>query len=187
MSDSTPTQCLLFSGLGKRPVTAFFDQTEGTSDGGAILLEASNRRFGNGFIEGLTACFEDRRQAGKVEHTIDELLKQRIYGLACGYEDANDAARLSKDPLHKLLLGRDPSTGLDLASQSTLSRFENAAGPRALYRMGMHLAEAVMARHGKRLGGHAKLVTLDLDPTDTDTFGGQSTAIAETWKIASRN
>jgi hypothetical protein len=136
----------LFSALGNRPVTALFDQTQGTSDGGAILLEASNRRYGNGFIEGLTACFHDRRQAGKVEHTMGEILKQRIYGLACGYEDANDAARLSKDPIHKMLLGRDPVKGLDLASQSTLSRFENAAGPRTLYRMGMSLAEAVMAR-----------------------------------------
>src|ERR1019366_6716706 len=71
------------------------------------------------------------------------------------------------------LLDRDPVTGLDLASQSTLSRFENAAGLRALYRMGMNLAEAVMERHKKRLGGHARLVTIDLDPTDTDTFGAQ--------------
>jgi len=180
LSDSTPTQCLLFSDLAKRPVTAFFDQTQGTSDGGAILLEASNRRFGNGFIEGLTACFEDRRQASKVEHTMGELLKQRIYGLACGYEDANDAARLSKDPIHKLLLGRDPAAGLDLASQSTLSRFENAAGPHALYRMGMNLAEAVIARHGKRLGSHARRVTIDLDPTDTDTFGAQQLSFFNT-------
>ena len=161
-------------------MTALFDQTQGTSDGGAILLEASNRRYGNGFIEGLTACFHDRRQAGKVEHTMGEILKQRIYGLACGYEDANDAARLSKDPIYKMLLGRDPVKGLDLASQSTLSRFENAAGPRTLYRMGMSLAEAVMARHEKRLGGHARLVTIDLDPTDTDTFGGQQLSFFNT-------
>ena len=180
MSDSTPTQCLLFGNLAKRPVTAFFDQTQGTSDGGAILLEASNRRFGSGFIEGLTACLLDRRQAGKVEHTMGEILKQRIYGLACGYEDANDAARLSKDPIHKMLLGRDPAMGLDLASQSTLSRFENAAGPLGLYRMGMNLAEAVMTRHEKRLGGQARRVTIDLDPTDTDTFGAQQLSFFNT-------
>ena len=161
MCNSTPTQCLLFGALAKRQVTALFDQTQGSSDGGAILLDASNRRYGDGLIEGLTGCFQDRRQAGKVEHTIDEILKQRIYGLACGYEDANDAARLSKDPIHKMLLDRDPVTGLDLASQSTLSRFENAAGPHALYRMGMSLAEAVIARHKRRLGGRARLVTTD--------------------------
>jgi len=115
-----------------------------------------------------------------VEHTLREILKQRIYGLACGYEDANDAARLRKDPIHKMLLGRDPVKGLDLASQSTLSRFENAAGPRTLYRMGMSLAEAVMPRHEKRLGGHARLVTIDLAPTDTDTFGGQQLSFFNT-------
>ena len=180
MCHSTPTQCLLFGDLAKRPVTAVFDQTQGSSDGGAILLEASDRRYGNGLIEGLTACFQDRRQAGKVEHTIDAILKQRVYGLACGYEDANDAARLSKDPIHKMLLDRDPVTGLDLASQSTLSRFENAAGPRTLYRMGMSLAEAVMERHKRRLGGHARLVTIDLDPTDTDTFGAQQLSFFNT-------
>lgn len=170
----------MFGDLAKRPVTAVFDQTQGPSDGGAILLEASNRRYGDGLIEGLTGCCQDRRQAGKVEHTMDEILKQRIYGLACGYEDANDAARLSKDPIHKMLLDRDPVTGLDLASQSTLSRFENAVGPRTLYRMGMGLAEAVMERHKKRLGGHARLVTIDLDPTDTDTFGAQQLSFFNT-------
>jgi hypothetical protein len=106
---------LLFGDLAKRPVTAVFDQTQGSSDGGAILLAAANRRYGNGLIEAMAECFLDRRQAGKVEHSIEEILKQRIYGVACGYEDANDAARLSKDPIHKMLLDRDPITGLDLA------------------------------------------------------------------------
>jgi hypothetical protein len=96
-------------------------------------------------IEGLIECFHDNRQPGKVEHTLDEMLKQRIYGLTCGYEDANDAARLSKEPIQKMLLDCDPVTGLDFASQSTLSRFENAADPRTVYRIGMSLAEAVPA------------------------------------------
>ena len=173
MSYSTSTQCLLFSGLEKRPVTLLFDQARGSSDAGAVLLAAANRHYGDGLLEGLAASFLDRRQPGKVEHSIEELLKQRVYGLACGYMDANDAARLKKDPIHKMLLQRDPVTGADLASQSTLSRFENAAGPGTLYQMGLTLAEAVIGRHGKRLGGQARLVTIDLDPTNTDTYGGQ--------------
>jgi len=180
LCNSTPTECLLFGDLAKRPVTAVFDQTQGSSDGGAILLAAANRRYGNGLIEAMAECFLDRRQAGKVEHSIEEILKQRIYGVACGYEDANDAARLSKDPIHKMLLDRDPITGLDLASQSTLSRFENAADPRTLYNMGMSLAETVMERHKMRLGGRARLVTIDLDPTDTDTFGAQQLSFFNT-------
>ncbi len=65
MSDSAPPPRLLFGKLAKRPVTALFDRTQGSGDGGAILLEASSRRFGNGFIEGLTSCFHGRRQANK--------------------------------------------------------------------------------------------------------------------------
>jgi len=169
--DSTATPCLLFTDLQKKPVVLAFDQRQGSSDGGAVLLQAANQRYG--LIESMAACLPDRRQAGKVEHRLVELLRQRIHGLACGYPDANDAARLEADPIHKLLVGRDPLSGRDLASQPTLSRFENAASPQALYRMGMELASRVIERHGKRLGGHARRVTIDLDPTDDATHGAQ--------------
>ena len=66
-----------------------------------------------------------------MDDSLNELLAQRVFSIACGYADANDSARLAADPVHKMLLGRDPVTGLDLASQPTLSRFENAAGARA--------------------------------------------------------
>jgi hypothetical protein len=150
-----------------------FDQTHGSSDGGAVFLAAANRRYGDGLIEAMTRSLDDRRQAAKVDHTVVELMRQRIYGLGCGYPDANDAARMGGDPVHKLLAGRDPNQGRDLASQPTLSRFENAVGPRELYQMGMTLAEHAIARHGQRLGGRARLVTIDLDPTDAATYGGQ--------------
>jgi len=136
-----------------------------------VLLAAANRRYE--LIESMADCLRDRRQAGKVEHSLVELLRQRIHGLACGYPDANDAARLEADPIHKLLVGHDPLSGRDLASQPTLSRFENAADPQALYRMGMELARRVIERHGKRLGGHARRITIDLDPTDDATHGAQ--------------
>jgi hypothetical protein len=79
----------------------------------------------------LAACLPDRREPDKVRHAVRDPLRQRIFGLACGYEDSNDAARLANDPLHKLAVGRDPVTGDALASQPTLSRFENAVTPRA--------------------------------------------------------
>jgi len=161
----------LFSDLWKRPVVLSFDQRQGSSDGGAVLLQAANRRYG--LIESMADCLRDQRQSGKVEHCLVELMRQRIHGLACGYPDTNDAARLASDPMHKMLVGRDPVAGRDLASQPTLSRFENAAGPQALYRMGMELARCVIERHGKRLGGHARRVTIDLDPTDDATHGAQ--------------
>jgi hypothetical protein len=133
MSDDSTTECLLFPGMFRKPIVAQFDQREGSSDGGALLLKAADRRYG--LLEGLSACLWDQRQAGKVDHSLRELLAQRIFSMACGYPDANDSARLAGDPIHKLLLDRDPVEGRDLASQPTLSRFENGVGVKELYRM----------------------------------------------------
>ena len=171
VSEHTTTQCLLFPGIFKRPVLAKFDQPQGSSDGGAVLLKAADR--GLGLTAALAACLRDDRQEGKVRHESDELLTQRIMAIACGYEDANDAARLASDPMHKLLAGRDPVEGEDLASQPTLSRFENSVGRKELFRMGEALAETVIERHRKRLHGRARLITIDMDPTDDPTHGAQ--------------
>jgi len=167
----TPEPTLLFPDLLTKPIVVTWDQRQGSSDGGAILLRAADRRLR--VIEHLAACLQDPRQSGKVEHTLADLLAQRLYGIACGYADANDAARLTHDPIHKLLLGRDPLDGAALASQPTLCRFENAATARQLYRMGEVLADTVIARHRRRLHGRAKRVTIDLDPTDDPTHGAQ--------------
>jgi hypothetical protein len=155
----------------ERPVVVQFDQPQISSDGGAILLKAADRRLG--LTEALAACVQDERQAGKVNHEVDELLMQRVMAIACGYEDANDAARLASDPVHKLLVGRDPVKGEDLASQPTLSRFENSVGRKELFCMGEVLADSVIERHRKRLHGEAGVITIDLDPTDDPTHGAQ--------------
>src|SRR5439155_17945463 len=106
------------------------------------------------------------RDAAKVRHGLDELFGQRVYGLACGYEDANDAARLADDPIHKLLLGRDPIAGEALASQPTLSRFENSVTRSELLRMSGALFETVLRRQVQRLRGKVRTITVDLDVTD---------------------
>ncbi len=169
--DDTTTECLLFPDIFSKPVVGQFDQRQGSSDGGAILLKAADRRLG--LTEALAACLVDLRQPGKVEHEVEELLAQRVYGLACGYADANDASRLAADPVHKLLVGRDPVEGADLASQPTLSRFENAPDRKQLYRLAEALADRVVERHRRRLHGRARCITLDLDPTDDPTHGAQ--------------
>ena len=171
MSKDTTTECLLFPEIFSKPSVLQFDQRQGSSHGGAILLKAAERRYG--LIGGLAGCLEDKRQAGKIDHSLRELLAQRVFSIACGYPDANDSARLGADPIHKMLLDRDPVTGLDLASQPTLSRFENSVGPRQLYRMGETLAASVIERHAQRLHHRARLVTIDLDPTDDPTHGAQ--------------
>ena len=171
MTEHTTTECLLFPDIFDRPVVAKFDEQQGSSDGGAVLLKAADRRLG--LTEGLAACLKDERQPGKVRHELQELLTQRIMAIACGYEDANDAARLASDPIHKLMVGRDPVKGEDLASQPTLSRFENTPDRKELFGMAEALADRVIERHRKRLHGRARRITIDLDPTDDPTHGQQ--------------
>ena len=171
MSEHTTTDCLLFPDIFDRPVVAKFDQWQGSSDGGAILLQAAERRLG--LTSALAGCLRDARQAGKVQHELRELITQRVMAIALGYEDANDAARLACDPIHKLLVGRDPVDGEDLASQPTLSRFENAPNRKELLRMTEALAGRVIERHRKRLHGRARRITIDLDPTEDPTHGAQ--------------
>jgi hypothetical protein len=171
MSEDSTTECLLFPGIFRKPIVAQFDQREGSSDGGALLLKAADRRYD--LVAGLASCLRDERQAGKVDHSLRELVGQRVFSMACGYPDANDSARLSEDPIHKLLLDRDPIEGRDLASQPTLSRFENGVGVKELYRAGEFLAESVIRRHAKRLRHRTNRVTIDLDPTDDPTHGAQ--------------
>ncbi len=141
MADSS-TQGVLFAEPFDLPLVARFDRPHASSDGGAILLKAADRRLG--LMGALSNCLRDTRDPAKVRHGLDELLGQRVYGLACGYEDANDAARLADDPIHKLLLGRDAINGEALASQPTLSRFENGVTRGELLRMSEALFETVL-------------------------------------------
>ncbi len=122
MIDDSTRQSVLFSDLCGRPVVAQFDQEHASSDGGAILLQACDRRLG--LTEALIGAIDDQRQSGKIRHAIGDLVRQRLYAIGCGYPDANDASRLGSDPISKLLCDRDPVKGAELASQPTLSRFE---------------------------------------------------------------
>lgn len=173
MRDSITTPCLLFPDLFDRPLTATFDVPNASSDGGALLLKAADRRLG--LLSRLAGALVDDRQSGKVRHGLRDLLGQRVYGLALGYDDANDAARLAGDPMHKLLLGRDPVHGAALASQPTLSRFENDVTRGELLAMSEALFETVLERHRRRRR-KVRRITIDLDVTDDPTHGAQQMA-----------
>ncbi len=161
-----------FHGEGfAKAVVARFDTPHASSDGGAILLKGIDTQLG--LTKRLAACLDDPRQPWKVRHQSLELLRQRVFGIACGYADCNDAARLANDAIHKLLVERDPIAGPALASQPTLSRFENAVGARELIAMGHLLADTVIEQHRRRLKGRAARITIDLDPTDDPTHGQQ--------------
>lgn len=165
-------QTVLFPDLFAKPLVAAFDTPHLSSDGGAVLLKAVDERLG--LTARLAGCLREWRQAGKIEHDLPTLIRQRCYGLACGYPDGNDAARLKDDPIHKLLVGRDPLSGPALASQPTLSRFENAISRTDLVRLATTLADLVIAHHQARLGADkVRRITLDLDPTEDPTHGQQ--------------
>src|SRR6202050_2486322 len=106
MSEDSTTQCLLFPGIFRKPIVAQFDQREGSSDGGALLLKAADRHYD--LVSGLSSCLRDDRQAGKVDHSLRELVGQRVFSIACGYPDANDSARLFGEPIYQLLLDCEP-------------------------------------------------------------------------------
>ena len=96
------------------------------SDGGAILIAEADRKLG--LTSKLAACLRDDREPTKIQHAVAEMIAQRVYQIACGYEDCNDADDLRHDPVLKTAVGRLPKSAPDLASQPTLSR-EDASRP----------------------------------------------------------
>ncbi len=105
MSNHITKQSVLFRGLSKKSVVACFDQEQASSDGGAVLLKACDERLG--LSTAIAKCLRDDRQQAKVAHSYQEIFQQRVFGIACGYADGNDAARIADDPVFKLLAGRD--------------------------------------------------------------------------------
>src|SRR3989475_986530 len=176
---SMATACIAHSALRvhgiSRPIIARFDQPQASSDGGAVLLKAVDDRLG--LTWQLASAIRDRRQAGKVAHPLRDLLRQRVFALACGYADCNDAARLVDDPIHKLLLDRDPLEGAALGSQPTLSRFENAVGRADLYRLGTAPADAVPTSPREPLGTGEPLITIGPGSTPGPTHRQQEFAL----------
>lgn len=130
-TECTPTQ-LEFHALGKREVISRFDGGTITSDAGGLLLRETEKR--TGIIAGFAKCFEDLRDPDLIEHTVTELVGQRIYGLALGYEDLNDHDELRHDPLFAVLVGKEDAEGKErvrgrdkgkaTAGKSTLNRLE---------------------------------------------------------------
>ncbi|MCS6290219.1 MAG: transposase [Nitrospira sp.] len=94
---------LIFALHPQMKTVARFDQAQASTDGGVVLLKALDEHLQ--LTDRLAACLPDRRDPDKVRHAVRDLLRQRVFGLACGYEDGSDAVRLADDPLHKLADG----------------------------------------------------------------------------------
>ena len=117
----------------------------------------------------LVGAMSDRRHQSYIDHTYTDLIRQRVFQIACGYEDANDSDDLRSDPGLKIACERLPLTGDDLASQPTMSRLENSVTRSDLYRMGKALLETFIESYDKP----PKKLILDIDDTDDPTHGSQ--------------
>ncbi len=159
---------LAFPALGPVPLEVDFLGGRLTSDGGLAWLAETDGALN--LTARLAAVIPDwRRRRG--QHDLATLVAQRVYQIACGYEDQDDADHLRTDPLLKHVCGRLPQSGRDLASQPTFSRLENAVDARTCYRLACVLGD-IYLRERERDGVPTHLV-LDLDGTDDPTHGDQ--------------
>ena len=166
MKDCTK-QLLLFKGLSKKKIEADFNGGEVSSDAGLLFLREVEDRIG--LIRKMTYSLRDRRHPGYVKHELLELFKQRVFQIACGYEDGNDSNELRSDPIMKIACERLPDEDPPLASQPTISRFENSLSRTDLYR----IAEALVDVFIESYSEPPEAILLDIDDTDDLTHGHQ--------------
>jgi hypothetical protein len=150
------------------PVDARFDLGQLTSDGGLLWLQEADAALGLCAL--LTAEIPEWRRL-HVHHSLETLVRQRVFQIACGYEDQDDADTLRTDPLLKLVCGRLPTDDPDLASQPTLSRLENHIDRRTCYRLALALVRLYLQERARP--GVPTHILLDLDGTDDPTHGDQ--------------
>lgn len=174
MTECTP-QFDLFS-IGRRTVTMSFDGGRLSSDTGVVLLGQVDEQVG--LCRRLAGALIDGRQASKVRHSAADVLRQRVLQICAGYEDASDANALRNDPAFQIALGRAPSETSALASQPTISRFENRS-----HRELLALSEVLLELWIERLVRRARKsrrppqIVLDFDSTDFITHGQQQLAL----------
>lgn len=168
VADSTPAQ-LRFPPAAGFTVRADFTGGEVSSDLGALVLSAVDARIG--LIERLTQAIRDSRDPRYITHSLRDLLTQRVFQMASGYEDGNDANALRHDPLFKLAAGRAPlDADTALACGATHSRLEGSLRRSDIYRLARALVEQFIAGYE-----HAPCsITLDMDHTDDATYGQQA-------------
>ena len=170
MTNSTPIQLRLAPSAGFT-LRADFNGGGLSSDLGPLLLRGVDRQIG--LTERLSAAIDDRRHPGYVKHAVRDVLTQRIFQIASGYEDGNDSNSLRHAPMFRLGAGRKPFDPDDaLASGATLSRFEHAATRRDIYRASEALVERFIAGYATP----PKALVLDLDHSEDKAHGQQPLA-----------
>ena len=168
--DTILQSCLHFSSISGKKVRADFTGGQVTSDAGVLLLRETEKKVG--IIDGLSQVISDERHQSYIKHTLKELLSQRVFQIACGYEDANDSNDLRVDPAIKAACDKLPSEE-ELASQPTFSRLENSIRKTDLYRIAESFVENFIASYERP----PEAIILDLDDTDDPTHGSQQLQI----------
>jgi hypothetical protein len=155
----------------KKKVTAAFDGGQVSSDGGVFLLAVADKRLG--LIDTLARLIGDARDPAQITHSMADILRERVFAIACGYPDGNDLDDLRHDPAFKMACGRLPDSGVDLASQPTISRLENAPNLRDLIRMSRGMVDFWCQSHPRPPNG----IVLDIDDTADTVHGHQQMSL----------
>lgn len=156
-----------FPAVGGREVVARNDGGDITSDAGLLLVSLADRKLG--LTQAMADSIDDDRDQDKVVHSIIEMARERIYAICQDYEDANDLDMLRDDPALKVACKRLPKSGEALASQPTISRFENMPGTREMARMAESMAERVISEFAE----DTARIIIDVDPTEDPVHGQQ--------------
>ena len=166
------TQIVLpFASLRGKPLHADFDGGTLSSDGGVLFLRETEAHVG--LIRRFVEVLDDRRDPRYIDHSYEELLRQRIFQIGLGYEDANDCNALRCDPAFKAACDRLPIGGEALASQPTISRLENAPRRSELYRLAQALLDTFVASYDRA----PTAILLDVDDTADEVHGAQQQAL----------
>ena len=163
ISNSNQPTLFNLSGLGKKKVEVKFTLEETSNDGGLLLLREVEKQIV--LINGLADCIKDERHQSYVEHSVKSMLSQRVMQIAAGYEDANDCNLLRNDGILKVCANQQRA----LATQPTMSRFENKVNSKELYKMAKAFVDQFIASYESEPG----IVILDPDDTDSVTYGQQ--------------
>lgn len=166
-TENSQSQLFHLSDIQKKSVELSYTGEDTSSDGGLLLLREVEKQ--TGIISGIGKCIKDDRDQRYIDHSLKQLLSQRIYQIAAGYEDANDCDELRSDSILKICSDQLPISGNDLASQPTMSRFENSVRRSELYRIAEHFAQCFINSYESE----PEVIIVDCDDTNNNAYGNQ--------------
>ena len=152
-----------FGRINNRNTEVSFDGEDLSTDGGLILIDEIDKKMG--LIKKIASTIHDARDADRVTHTVENMMRQRVYALISGHEDINDHQTIKEDPLYQALFNTEKS----LASPSTICRFEKGIPLSTRIESQKSLIERFISSYDEA----PQSITLDFDPTDVTLYGDQ--------------